>query len=151
MSNITVLLVHAWTGQRKHGSPSQKGKGQPSEGEVAFKVDAGGRASDCKINCLKTARVPILLSVDGVSQMGAIVDFSTGAAFFRHLTDQSFVQLEKETSGHLYLSLVEDLLSRPILDKGQLEGFPAAAEVLERLNNRDSTLRQPRLAHGPVN
>ena len=65
--------------------------------------------------------------------MGVIIDFSTGAAFFRHLTDQSFVQLERESNGHLYLSLVEDLLSQPILDKEQLQGFQAAAQVLKNL------------------
>ena len=66
--------------------------------------------------------------------MGAIIDFNTGAAFFRHLTDLSLVQLERETHGHLYLSLVGDVLFQPILDKSQLQGFQAAAEVLENLN-----------------
>ena len=53
--------------------------------------------------------------------MGAIIDFSTGAAFFRNLTDQYFVQLERETQGHLYLSRVEDMLSQPILEESQLQ------------------------------
>ena len=74
---------------------------QQSEGEVAFKVNVGGRTGDCKINCLNTTGVPILLSVQSLSQMGAIIDFSTGAAFFRHLTDQSCVQLERASNGHL--------------------------------------------------
>ena len=47
--------------------------------------------------------------------MGAMIDFSIGAAFFRNLTDQSFLQLEKEANGHVYLSLVEDVLPQPIL------------------------------------
>ena len=62
--------------------------------------------------------------------MGAIIDFSTGAAFFRHLTDQ-------ESNGHLYLSLVEDLLSQPILDKDLLQGFQAAAQVLKNLGQSE--------------
>ena len=66
--------------------------------------------------------------------MGAIIDFSTGAAFFRHLADQAFVQLERESNGHLYLSLVEDMLSQPILNKEQLQGFQAAAQVVENLD-----------------
>ena len=113
------------------------GKRQQSEGEVAFKVNAGGRTGDCKINCLNTTGVPILLSVQSLSQMGAIIDFSTGAAFFRHLTDQSFVQLERASNGHLYLSLVEDLLSQPILDREQLQGFQAAAQVLKNLDQSE--------------
>ena len=92
---------------------------------------------DCKINCLNTTGVPILLSVQSLAQMGAIIDFSTGAPFFRHLTDQSFVQLERESNGHLYLSLVEDLLSQPILDKEQLQGFQAAAQVLKNLGQTE--------------
>ena len=70
------------------------GTRQQSEGEVAFKVNAGGRTSECKINCFNTSGVSILLSVH--CQMGASIDFSTGAAFFRHLADQPFVQLERE-------------------------------------------------------
>ena len=66
--------------------------------------------------------------------MGGLIDYSTGAAFFRKLTEQSFVQLEQETNGHQYWSLVEDLLSRPISDKVQLVGLLAAAQVLRSLN-----------------
>ena len=77
---------------------------QHSEGEVAFKVNAGGRTGRCKINCFNTSGVLILLFVHGLSQMGASIDFSTGAAFFRHLADQAFVQLEREPNGHLYVT-----------------------------------------------
>ena len=124
------------------------GKRQQSEGEVAFKVNARGRTGYCKINCLNTTGVPILLSVQSLSQMGAIIDFSAGAAFFRHLTDQSFVQLERDSNGHLYLSLVEDLLSQPILDKEKLQGFQAAAQVLKNLGQSEvktSVLQHPLL------
>ena len=113
------------------------GTKQQSEGEAAFKVNAGGRTRECKINCLNTTGVPILLSVHSLSQMGAIIDFSTGAAFFRHLADQPFVQLERESNGHLYLSLVEDMLSQPILNKEQLQGFQAAAQVLENIDKSE--------------
>ena len=113
------------------------GTRQQSEGEVAFNVNAGGRTGECKINCLNTTGVPILLSVHSLSQMGAIIDFSTGAAFFRHLADQAFVQQERESNGQLYLSLVEDMLSQPILNKKQLQGFQAAAQVLENLEKSE--------------
>ena len=91
-----------------------------SEGEVAFKVNAGGRAGACKINCLNTTGMSILVSVQCLAQMGAIIDYSTDA----------HVQLAKEADGHHYLSLVENLLSRPISDRGQLERLKAAAEKL---------------------
>ena len=63
------------------------------EGEVAFKVDAGGRAGASKINCLNTTGEPIIqsLHLDKFYTDGAIVDFSPGAEFLRHLRDQSFV------------------------------------------------------------
>ena len=49
-----------------------------------------------------TARsIVCILLVQSLSQVGVVVDFGTGAAFFRNLTDQSFVQLERETNGHL--------------------------------------------------
>ena len=75
-------------------------KRQQSEGEVAVKVVV--ERGNCKINCLNTTGVPVLLFVQSQSQMGAIIDFSAGVAFFRHLTAQSFVQLERETKGHLF-------------------------------------------------
>ena len=70
------------------------------------------------------------LSVQSLAQMGAIVDFRTGAAVFGYLTDQSFVQLEQDADRHLCRSLVEDLLARPFSDKGKLQGFTAAAQSL---------------------
>ena len=124
------------------------GKRQQSEGEVAFKVNAGDRTGDWKITCFNTTGVPVLLSVQCLSQMGAIIDFSTGAAFFRHLTDQSFVQLERESNGHLYLTLVEDLLSQPILDREQLQGFQAAGQVLK--NQGQSEVENVCLAASPL-
>ena len=42
------------------------GKRQQSEGEVDFKVNAAGRTVNCKINCLSTTGVPILLSVQSL-------------------------------------------------------------------------------------
>ena len=113
---------------KKTQSTFANGTRQQSEGEV----NGGGRTGKCKINCLNTTRVPILLSVRSLSQMGAIIDFSTGAAFFRHLADQAFVHPERASNGHLYLSLVEDVLSQPISNKEQLQGFQAAAQVLEK-------------------
>ena len=71
------------------------GERQQSQGEVAFQVDAGGRMGDCKIACLNTTGVPILLSVQSLSKMVTIIDFSTAAAFFWNLTYQVFVQLER--------------------------------------------------------
>ena len=47
------------------------GTKQQSEEEVAFKVNAGGRTSECKINCFNTPGVLILLFVYSLSQMGA--------------------------------------------------------------------------------
>ena len=99
-------------------------------------MNAGCRTGECKISCLNTTGVPILLSVYSLSQMGAIIDLSTGAAFFRHLADQAFVQLKRESNGHLYFSLVEDMLSQPNLNKEQLQEFQAAAQVLENLENQ---------------
>ena len=111
--------------EQRHGQLDFLGSHEENmERRVAFKVDAGGRTGEGKINCLYN-----VLSVHSLSQMGAISDFSTGAAFFRHLADQAFVQLERESYGHRYLSL-----SQPTVNKEQLQGFQAAAQVLENLD-----------------
>ena len=80
------------------------GERPQSEREVAFQINVGGKMGDCKIAYLNATGVPVLLSVQSSSKMEAIVGFSTGATFFRNLTDQVFVQLEQEANGHLYLS-----------------------------------------------
>ena len=122
---------------QKHGSTrfsldrSQKtwctfanGTRQQSEGDVAFKVNDGGRTGECKINCLNTAGVAILLSVHSLSQMGAIIDFSTGAAFFRNLADQAFV-----TCGRYVFTTN--------FEQGTVTRIQAAAQVLEHLENSE--------------
>ena len=89
-------------------------------------------------------------SVPSLPHVGAIFEISTGPALFRHLADQSGVKLEKETIGHLYLSLVK-IFSSPIWGKRQLNGLQAAAQVLESPRNKDSTICQPRRSEGQVN
>ena len=81
----------------------------------------------------------ILLSVQSLSQIGAIIDFSTGVAFFRHLTDQSVVQLERETTCYLHLSPVEDRLSKTISDKYQLQGSKQLRRFWEISTNQENT------------
>ena len=89
---------------------------------------------------LNATGVPILLTIQSLSKMGAIIDFSTGASFFPNLTDTVFVQLEQEANGHLYLSPVKDMLSQSICDEDQLLGFQAAARVLENLGKKRTGL-----------
>ena len=127
-------------------------KKKQSEGEVTFKVNAGGRTGDCKINCLNTTGVPIPLSVHSLSQMGATFDCCTRAAFFGNLTDQSFVQLQRKTSGHLFLSMVEDVLSLPILDKCQPQGFQVASSGTSRQIRMEKTfvLQHPHTTISPL-
>ena len=106
---------------------------------------------DYKIACLNTKEVPILLSVQSLSEMGAVIDFRTCAAFCRNLAHQSFVQLETETNGNLFLSLAEDVLSHPVLNRDLLHGFRGAARSPAHLDKLKSTLRQHILTEGPVN
>ena len=80
---------------RKTWHTFANGERPQSEHEVAFQVNVRGKMGDCKIAYLNERGVPILLSVQSLSKMGAIVDFSTDATFFRNLTDQGFVLLEK--------------------------------------------------------
>ena len=91
---------------------------------------------DCKIAYLNATGVPVLLSVQSSSKMEAIMDFSTGATFFRNLTDTVFVLLEQEANVRLYWSLAKDMLSRTVCDEDQLLGFQAAARVCENLGKK---------------
>ena len=93
MSNDTDQLVSLWIVRRRRGTIC---KLEETTEWVVFKVNAGGRTVNCKINCLNATGVPILLSVQSLSQMGTIIDLSTGVAFFRHFTDKSFVQLDRD-------------------------------------------------------
>ena len=79
-------------------------------------------------------RVPIRCLYIVCHRWEPSLDFSTGAAFFRHLADRAFVQLTRESNEHLHLSLVEDMLSQPILNKEQLQGFQAASQVSEKFS-----------------
>ena len=105
------------------------GERQQSEGDVAFQVNAGGRAGDCKIACLSATCVPILLSVLNRSKMEAIVDFSTGSALFRNLTDQGFCTAGEKTTGVFFFFLGKICyLNRfwrmtSCLDSKRLQGF----------------------------
>ena len=137
MSNDTAQLVSPWIAQRRRGTVLQMEKDNRVKERSPSKVNARGRTVDCKVNCWNTTSVPNLLSVQSLSQMGAVIDKSTCAAIFKILTDQSFVQLERETNAHFYLSLVEDMLSQTFLDKGLLQGFQAAAQVLENLDKSE--------------
>ena len=108
---------------------------------VAFKVNAGGRTGDCKVTCLNTTGVPILLSVQGWSKLVTIIDFSSGAAFFRNLRDQSFVQLERETHGFMchWWKIC------------QQQGSKQRHTLWKISTNRDSTLRRHCRPEGPMN
>ena len=54
-----------------------------------------------------------------------------------------FVQLERETNGLLYLSLVEDMLLQRMLDTSQLQEFQAGAQVLEQFDKSDRKRASP--------
>ena len=63
MRNVTVPLGSSIDCTKKTWFFFTNGKRQQSGGEIAFKVNAGGRTGDCKINCLNATGVPNLLSV----------------------------------------------------------------------------------------
>ena len=127
------------------------GERPQSERVVAFQVNVGGKMGDCKIANLNATGVPILLSVQSISKMEAIMGFSTGATFFRNLTDQVFAQTGARGKLTSLCVTVKDMLSQSICDKDQLLGFQAAARVREILAKRDRTLRLHTQTEGQVN
>ena len=120
MNNDTVQLVFPWI-TKKTWYTLANGKGQQSEGEVASKVNAGGRTERLQD---PPRSVQSLAPICGPSLTSALVQ-----AFSRNLTDQSFAQLETETNGHLSLSLVEEMLSQPIWDILNQDFLPPNRQV----------------------
>ena len=76
-----------------------------------FAVRAGGAQGTCGINGLDVKGVPILLAVNTLQNLGAIVDFGSNICSFQKVAPDVIVKLEKAKTGHLYLSLVDDLLT----------------------------------------
>ena len=112
-------------------------------------MNAGGCAGACKINCWNTTGGPILFLCAKFSADGSHIDFSAGAACFRH-HDQSFCSTGRTR-------LVDTSLCRwwkicwhnLFLTKENLR----ASQQLRSWGvsrKRDSTLREPRLTEGPV-
>ena len=104
-----------------------------SERVVAFQVNVGGKMGDWKIAYLIATGEPIFLSVQSISKMDAIMDFSTGATFFffEIWQTRSLSNWNKRQMWRLYLWLAKDMLSQSICDEDLLLGFQAAARVLE--------------------
>ena len=99
--------------------------------QVTFDVKAGPRSGKCPINSLEADGVPILLAVNALKRLGAIIDFENNVASFKKVDPNVLVHLESGGNGHLYLSLVEDLLTNEVTDADSVQALvPFARRVL---------------------
>ena len=77
-----------------------------------LQLSAGGRPGTLQVHALDKGEAPILLSVATLKRLKAVLDFSDGTMVLRGIDDCQVLQLEESNTGHLLLSLTEDLLSR---------------------------------------
>ena len=97
-----------------------------------FHVQAGGRSGKCQINALEDAKgVPILLAVNTLRSLGAVIDFETCTGCLKKIDANRMIKLDEDKGGHLYLSLVKDLLSQEAEPESVLPLVPYAKTILE--------------------
>ena len=119
---------------------------------VAFQVNVGGKMGDWKIAYLIATGAPILLSVQSSSKMEAMMDFSTGATFFRNLTDTVFVQLQQEANGTSLCVTGEGYALSINLWRGSVAWNPSSCKSFGNSSQeRDRTLRLHTQTEGQVN
>ena len=57
-----------------------------------------------------------LIGINVLRDAGAVIDFGRNLALFEQIDPQTIIELEQAPSGHLLLSLVEDLLENKLKD-----------------------------------
>ena len=77
-----------------------------------LQLSAGGRLGTLQVHALDRGQAPILLSVSTLKKLKAVIDFEDGTMVLRGIDANQVLQLEESSTGHLLLSLTDDLLSR---------------------------------------
>ena len=127
------------------------GKRQQSEGEVAFKVNAGGRTGDCKINCLNTRGVLILLSVPSFSQMGATLASALAQLSSEIGQTNPFFNWKGRHMDICICHWWKICFHNQFRTKASCRGSKQWHRFWKVSTSRDGTLRHPWQTEGPVN
>eukprot|EP00975_Prorocentrum_lima_P032114 6743209-Prorocentrum_lima.AAC.1 len=93
---------------------------------------AGGKLGEVSIHSLLTKDnkyVPMLASMDFLRRSQAVIDFSSGVAVFRALSDKP-VRLQRISTGHLVIDIIRDLY-----DQGGPPVTDAEAETVKSLSS----------------
>ena len=75
--------------------------------------------------------MPILLAVNTLRSLGAVIDFETCTGRLKKIDANRVIKLDEDKGGHLYLSLVKDLLSQEAEPESVLPLVPYAKTILE--------------------
>ena len=93
---------------------------------------AGGKLGKVSIHSLLTKDdkyVPMLASMEFLRRAKAVIDFDSGVAMFRALSDQP-VRLQRISSGHLVIDITRDLF-----DQGGAPVQDSEKELLRSLSS----------------
>jgi hypothetical protein len=145
IGSLEALDLLAQANLEKHGDPRvdvstnhrpwyQFGDGERKQcvTQSVFGVHAREAKGKCPINGLDVPGIPILVAIEALARMGAVVDFECNVGCFKNIDPTTIVKFEKQPPGHLYMSLVDDLLEQETTDPKDVEKLvPFARRVLE--------------------
>ena len=145
IGSLEALDLLAQANLEKHGDPRLEvnteyrpwyrfgdGERKRCVAQSIFGVHARDAKGKCPINGLDVPGVPILVAMKTLERLGAVVDFESSVGCFKNIDPHTIIKFEKEGTGHLYMSLVDDLLEQATTDPKDVEKLvPFARRVLE--------------------
>ncbi|CAE7221956.1 unnamed protein product [Symbiodinium sp. CCMP2592] len=81
---------------------------------VKMGLQAGNRQGVFRIHALNKGDGPILMSIEAMTMLGALVDFSANLAVFRKLDPTKLLPIERSATGHMLVPLSGDLFKKAI-------------------------------------
>ncbi|CAE7233664.1 RE1 [Symbiodinium sp. CCMP2592] len=81
---------------------------------VKMGIQAGNRQGVFRIHALNKGDGPILMSIEAMTMLGALVDFSANLAVFRKLDPTKLIPIERSATGHMLVPLSGDLFKKAI-------------------------------------
>ncbi len=103
------------------------GNGERKEciSSVHLRVDMADRTGKMQLHVHDTPEQPALISVRALSQLGAIIDFSTNECIFMKVNPHAVVQLDAAENGHILMPLASNLLEKASHRKTAFQGLAA--------------------------
>ena len=103
------------------------GNGERKEciSSVHLRVDMADRTGKMQLHVHDTPEQPALISVRALSQLGAIIDFSTNECIFMKVNPHAVVQLDAAENEHILMPPASNLLEKASHRKTAFQGLAA--------------------------